>query len=206
MVAPLSASIPPHCRVYTRRRRRGAKLQNGLANDQFSHQRHPLGRAARPSPVRHRVLPHRRARGGVVAGRSGRRTLPVEGPQQRSDRPGPRRQHRALPYAEACLAKYGSLDAWRTAAAARMASLGLNTVGAWSDAAVAAAGTTLAITRSSTLARSSPSALPARLSRGATPSPMPSIPVSRCLRASAPPSCAGLSATTRRWLAGSCRQ
>ena len=51
-----------------------------------------------------------------------------------------------FPYAEACLAKYGSVEAWRTAAAARMAAFGLNTVGAWSDDAVAAAGTTLAIT------------------------------------------------------------
>lgn len=51
-----------------------------------------------------------------------------------------------LPYAEACLAKYGSVEAWRTAAAARLKSFGFNSVGAWSDTEVARAGTTLAVT------------------------------------------------------------
>ncbi|BAR98913.1 hypothetical protein BV133_1320 [Blastochloris viridis] len=50
-----------------------------------------------------------------------------------------------VPYAEACLAKYGSAEAWRRAAAARLRSWGVNTLGAWSDEQVAAAGTTLAI-------------------------------------------------------------
>ncbi|KAA5601229.1 agarase [Blastochloris sulfoviridis] len=52
-----------------------------------------------------------------------------------------------VPYAEACLGKYGSANAWRQAAAARLASWGVNTVGAWSDEAVAASGPTpLALT------------------------------------------------------------
>jgi agarase len=51
-----------------------------------------------------------------------------------------------VPYAEACLKTYGSVEAWRAAAAARLASWGLNTVGAWSDNEVARAGTALAIT------------------------------------------------------------
>lgn len=51
-----------------------------------------------------------------------------------------------IPYAEAALRKYGSEDAWRAAAAARLASWGFNTIGSWSDEAVAAAGPTLAVT------------------------------------------------------------
>jgi agarase len=46
-----------------------------------------------------------------------------------------------VPYAEACERKYGSEAAWRTAAAGRLAGWGVNTLGAWSDEAVAAAGT-----------------------------------------------------------------
>ena len=45
-----------------------------------------------------------------------------------------------VPYAEACQRKYGSEGAWRSAAAARLASWGFNTLGSWSDAAVATAG------------------------------------------------------------------
>ena len=44
-----------------------------------------------------------------------------------------------IPYVEACLRKYGSQDAWRKAAAARLASWGFNTLGSWSDEAVASA-------------------------------------------------------------------
>lgn len=40
------------------------------------------------------------------------------------------------PYAEACAHKYGGVEAWRGAAAGRLASLGFNTLGAWSDVAV----------------------------------------------------------------------
>lgn len=45
-----------------------------------------------------------------------------------------------IPYAEACQRKYGNQDAWRGTAAARLASWGFNTLGSWSDEAVAAAG------------------------------------------------------------------
>ncbi len=51
-----------------------------------------------------------------------------------------------IPYAEACFRKYGSEDAWRSAAAARLKSWGFNTLGAWSDEKVADAGLTLAVT------------------------------------------------------------
>ncbi len=44
------------------------------------------------------------------------------------------------PYADACRSKYGGEPAWRAAAAARLAGLGFNTLGAWSDEAVAKAG------------------------------------------------------------------
>jgi agarase len=43
------------------------------------------------------------------------------------------------PYAAACQRKYGSADSWRTAVARRLTSWGFNSLGAWSDAAVAAA-------------------------------------------------------------------
>jgi agarase len=45
-----------------------------------------------------------------------------------------------IPYAEACRRKYGSEDAWRAAAAARLLSWGFNTLGSWSDMGVAKAG------------------------------------------------------------------
>ena len=45
-----------------------------------------------------------------------------------------------IPYAEACRRKYGSESAWRIAVARRLASWGFNTLGSWSDAAIAAAG------------------------------------------------------------------
>lgn len=51
-----------------------------------------------------------------------------------------------VPYGEACRIKYGSEQAWRAAAAKRLASWGFNTLGSWSDEAVAGAGTTLALT------------------------------------------------------------
>jgi agarase len=44
-----------------------------------------------------------------------------------------------VPYAEACARKYGSQEAWRAAAGRRLLSWGFNTLGAWSDAAVAQA-------------------------------------------------------------------
>jgi hypothetical protein len=44
-----------------------------------------------------------------------------------------------IPYAEACSKKYGSESAWRTAVARRLANWGFNTLGSWSDEAVAAA-------------------------------------------------------------------
>ncbi len=52
-----------------------------------------------------------------------------------------------IPYAEACAKKYGSRSAWRTAAASRLAGWGFNTLGSWSDEAVAsAASVPLAVT------------------------------------------------------------
>lgn len=44
-----------------------------------------------------------------------------------------------IPYAQACQRKYGNEGAWRIAAARRLASWGFNTLGSWSDEAVAAA-------------------------------------------------------------------
>lgn len=43
------------------------------------------------------------------------------------------------PYADACRRKYGSEQAWRAAAAARLTRLGFNTLGSWSDETVAKA-------------------------------------------------------------------
>jgi hypothetical protein len=45
-----------------------------------------------------------------------------------------------IPYAEACTRKYGGRNAWRAAAAARLARWGFNTLGCWSDETVASAG------------------------------------------------------------------
>lgn len=45
-----------------------------------------------------------------------------------------------VPYAEACQRKYGGEAAWRTAAGARLANWGFNTLGCWSDEKVANAG------------------------------------------------------------------
>ena len=45
-----------------------------------------------------------------------------------------------IPYADACKRKYGNKDAWRAAAAKRLARWGFNTLGSWSDEAVAKAG------------------------------------------------------------------
>lgn len=44
-----------------------------------------------------------------------------------------------IPYAEACQRKYGGQAAWRIAAGRRLTSWGFNTLGCWSDEAVAAA-------------------------------------------------------------------
>ena len=45
-----------------------------------------------------------------------------------------------IPYAQACQRKYGNEDAWRAAVARRLARWGYNTLGSWSDEAVAKAG------------------------------------------------------------------
>jgi len=45
-----------------------------------------------------------------------------------------------VPYAEACVRKYGSEAVWRAAAGARLAHWGVNTLGCWSDERVADAG------------------------------------------------------------------
>ncbi len=45
-----------------------------------------------------------------------------------------------VPYAEACLKKYGSQHVWRASVAARLASWNFNTLGCWSDELVAGAG------------------------------------------------------------------
>jgi hypothetical protein len=45
-----------------------------------------------------------------------------------------------IPYAEACARKYGSVISWRAAIADRLSQWGFNTLGAWSDEAVATAG------------------------------------------------------------------
>lgn len=45
-----------------------------------------------------------------------------------------------VPYAEACRAKYGSLQTWRAAASNRLTSWQFNTIGCWSDEGVASAG------------------------------------------------------------------
>lgn len=48
-----------------------------------------------------------------------------------------------IPYAENCARKYGSEDAWRRAAAARIVAWGFNTLGSWSDEDVAKAAPAL---------------------------------------------------------------
>jgi len=45
-----------------------------------------------------------------------------------------------IPYAQACQRKYGNEETWRAAAARRLAGWGFNTLGSWSDEAVAKAG------------------------------------------------------------------
>jgi hypothetical protein len=45
-----------------------------------------------------------------------------------------------IPYAQACQRKYGTEDIWRAAAARRLRRWGYNTLGSWSDEAVAKAG------------------------------------------------------------------
>ncbi len=45
-----------------------------------------------------------------------------------------------IPYAENCQHKYGGIDAWRRAVNARLAGWDFNTLGSWSDEAVANAG------------------------------------------------------------------
>lgn len=51
-----------------------------------------------------------------------------------------------VPYAETCWRKYGNVDRWRAAVAQRLTGWGFNTLGAWSDEAVADAGAELAVT------------------------------------------------------------
>ena len=55
------------------------------------------------------------------------------------------RNSERIPYADACRKKYGSEAAWRAAAAKRLAGWGFNTLGSWSDEAVAATGSMLAV-------------------------------------------------------------
>jgi agarase len=50
------------------------------------------------------------------------------------------RNSKRIPYADTCRRKYGEESVWRTAVAKRLAGWGVNTLGAWSDEAVAAAG------------------------------------------------------------------
>lgn len=45
-----------------------------------------------------------------------------------------------IPYLEVCLRKHGSIVGWRSAAAVRLLSWGFNSLGAWSDEAVAITG------------------------------------------------------------------
>ena len=52
---------------------------------------------------------------------------------------------RDVPYAEACWRKYGGIDRWRAAVATRLVGWGFNTLGAWSDEAVADAAAGLAV-------------------------------------------------------------
>jgi len=59
-----------------------------------------------------------------------------------------------VPYAETCTKKYGSVEAWRAAVAARLAGWGFNTLGSWSDMAAATAGPPLALTPNLDLAMS----------------------------------------------------
>jgi len=47
------------------------------------------------------------------------------------------------PYAEACRHKYGTIERWRATVADRLAGWGFNTLGAWSDEAVATAGSAI---------------------------------------------------------------
>lgn len=51
-----------------------------------------------------------------------------------------------LPYADACLKKYGSQHVWRGSVADRLASWKFNTLGCWSDELVATAGSSLLAT------------------------------------------------------------
>ncbi|WP_271618860.1 agarase [Bradyrhizobium sp. CCBAU 51745] len=51
-----------------------------------------------------------------------------------------------VPYAKACMAKYGSPPIWRAAASDRLASWNFNTVGCWSDELVASEGSRLLAT------------------------------------------------------------
>jgi agarase len=52
-----------------------------------------------------------------------------------------------IPYAQACLRKYGSRERWREAAAQRLLTWGFNTLGGWSEEEIAGAGLSpLAIT------------------------------------------------------------
>jgi hypothetical protein len=55
------------------------------------------------------------------------------------------RDSERIPYADACRRKYGSEDAWRAAVARRLAGWGFNSLGSWSDEAVAAGPVPLAV-------------------------------------------------------------
>lgn len=59
-----------------------------------------------------------------------------------------------IPYQENCQKKYGTIEKWRAAVAARLKGWGFNTIGSWSDVGVAISGTTLAATPNLDLAMS----------------------------------------------------
>ena len=94
---------------------------------------------ALPTAAAERILSRRTTRWRVLAGRPRRRRFLSKGVNTvRFDQDAIQNSKR-IPYAEACGKKYGSESAWRTAAARRLASWGFNTLGSWSDEAVAAA-------------------------------------------------------------------
>ena len=109
--------------------------------------RTPMGRHRRRAVPAQRVLSHRAQRRCLLAGRSRWWTLPLE-----------RRQHgdastrtrsataSAFPMPKPVGPNTAASSAWRAAAAARLKGWGFNTLGSWSDEAVAGAGTVLALT------------------------------------------------------------
>src|SRR6516165_3458610 len=87
-----------------------------------------MGRYCRRQISAERILQDHRTQRDFLARRSRRGPLSVQGDQYR------------IPYAQACQRKYGNEETWRAAAARRLAGWGFNTLGSWSDEAVAKAG------------------------------------------------------------------